>query len=146
MRAAAVVAFGVALAIAARAHAQPTSWEIKIPEKLEVVQGATATLPIAISVDRGFTVSKDGPVIVDLVPDPGLYVKKRRLGRPDAADPEADVPRFAIPVRGDTPGDHPIKLRIRLWLCGGKVCRPIDVKRQTMVVVIPPTPVEPPTP
>ncbi|MBA2545128.1 MAG: hypothetical protein H0V17_36125 [Deltaproteobacteria bacterium] len=137
----------IAIAAVTPAHAQPASWEIRVPERIELAQGASGIVPITISVDRGFSVSKDGPVIIDVVPEPGVTIKKRRLGRPDAADPEADLPRFVIPVRADTAGDHTVKLRIRLWLCGGKVCRPLDVKRQTTVAVAAaPAPADPPTP
>ncbi len=138
VRAALIVA-----AVAATAHAQPATWEIKIPDKIEAAQGATVSVPITIAVDRGFSVSKDGPVFIDLAPDPGLTIKKRRLGRPEAVDPEADVPRFVVPVRADAPGEHLVKLRIRLWLCGGKVCRPLDVKRQTTIAVTTPAPASP---
>ena len=127
------------------AAAQPTpNWEIKVPEHLEVGLHGTASVPITFAVDRGFSISKDGPVLIDVVPEGGLTIKKRRLGRVDAVDPEADVPRFVIPVRGDAVGDHVVKLRIRVWLCGGKVCRPLDLKRQTSVSVA--APVESPTP
>ena len=132
-----------AISISGSAHAQPATWEIKVPDKVEAAQGATVQVPITIAVDRGFSVSKDGPVLIDLAPDPGLTIKKRRLGRPEAVDPEADVPRFVVPVRADVTGDHLVKVRIRLWLCGGKVCRPLDVKRQTTVVVTTPTPATP---
>lgn len=128
------------IAIAAPAYAQPANWEIKVPDKVEVAQGATVQVPITIAVDRGFSISKDGPVLIDLAPEPGLLIKKRRLGRVDAVDPEADVPRFVVPVRGETSGDHLVKARIRLWLCGGKVCRPLDVKRQVAVSVTAATP------
>ena len=57
-------------------------------------------------------------MIVDLAPDAGVTVKKRRLGRADAVDPEADAPRFAIAVRGDAPGDYAVQLHVRFWLCG----------------------------
>ena len=131
------------MALVATAHAQPATWEIKIPDRVEAAQGATVQLPITIAVDRGFSVSKDGPVLIDLAPEPGLTIKPRRLGRPEAVDPEADVPRFVVPVRADAAGDHLVKLRIRLWLCGAKVCRPLDVKRQTTVSVAAPAPASP---
>ena len=124
-----VLLFGVARADT------PSGVDVRVPDKLEVAVGATTQLKIDIAVDRGFTVSKDGPVWIDVAPDPGLYVKKRRIARVDAVDPDADVPRFVIPVRGDAAGEHPVKLRIRLWLCGGKVCRPLDLKRQTTITV-----------
>lgn len=126
----------------ASAHAQPAQpgWEINVPEKVEVVKGAVANVPITIAVDRGLSVSKSGPVLIDLSPDAGLYIKKRRIGRPDAVDPEADVPRFVVPVRADQAGELVVRLRIRLWLCGAKVCRPLDLKKQTTISVsAPPT-------
>lgn len=104
-------------------------------ERVEVMAGATAPVTIALAVDRGLTVSKDAQVIVDLAPDTGITVKKRRLGRGDAVDPEADAPRFAVGVRGDAPGDHLVRLRVRFWLCGTRSCRPIDVRRVATVAV-----------
>jgi hypothetical protein len=115
-------------------------WEVRVPERIEVATGATAQLTIALAVDRGLTVSKDAAVTLDLAPEPGVTVKKKRLGRGDAVDPEADAPRFAINVRGDTPGEHVVRLHVRFWLCGTKSCRPIDVRRAATVVVSAVTP------
>jgi len=112
-------------------------WEIRVPDRLEVEAGATVQLPISIAVDRGLSVSKDGPLWIDIAPERGLHVKKLRLSRRDAVDPGADLPRFEIPVRGDEAGDHPTRLRIRLWLCGAKVCRPLDVQRRATISVHP---------
>jgi hypothetical protein len=127
---------GVLLVLAAPpAWAQQPGWEVRVPERLEVQVGATVQLPIVIAVDRGLTVSKDGPVIVDLAPDAGVSVKKRRLGRTEAVDPGADAPRFAVTVRGETAGEAVVKIRIRLWVCGGRSCKPLDLRRQTVVAV-----------
>ena len=118
----------------ADAQRQP-GWDLRVAERVELAAGATGALTLALAVDRGLTVSKDAAVILDLSPDPGLTVKKRRLGRGDAVDPEADAPRFAIPVRGDTPGDHLVRLHVRFWLCGTRSCWPIDVRRVATIAV-----------
>jgi hypothetical protein len=118
----------------AGAQRQP-GWDLRVAERVELAAGATGSLTIALAVDRGLTVSRDAAVIVDLAPDPGLTVKKRRLGRGDAVDPEADAPRFAVGVRGDTPGDHLVRLHVRFWLCGTRSCWPIDVRRVATVGV-----------
>lgn len=138
------VAIGFALAVVASVTAvrdadpaPAARWEIRVPDRLEVDVGATVQLPISIAVDRGLSVSKDGPLWIDVAPEQGLHVKKLRLSRRDAVDPGADLPRFEIPVRGVAAGDHPARLRIRLWLCGAKVCRPLDVQRQTTIAVRP---------
>jgi hypothetical protein len=126
----------VLLLLATRAHAErEAGWELRVAERTEVAPGATAPLAISLAVDRGLTVSKDAPVIVDLDPDPGATVKKKRLGRGDAVDPEADAPRFAVAVRGEAPGDHPLRVRVRFWLCGAKRCRPVEADRVTTIAV-----------
>ena len=127
----------LAVLVAPASAQRSPGWELKVPERIEVTIGQAATLPIAIAIDRGLTVSKDAPVIVTIQPDPGVVIKKRRLGRADAVDPEADAPRFAIPVRGDTAGEHAVKLHVKLWLCGGKVCKPLEIRRQSTIVVTP---------
>jgi hypothetical protein len=134
-----VRALAIVVALGGVALAQPREpgWEVRIPDRIEIGAGATGTLPIAIAVDRGLAISKDASLIIDLAPDAGVAIKKRRLGRADAADPEADAPRFAVPVKADTAGDHAVKLHVRFWLCGAKVCRPIDVQRSVTVVVTP---------
>jgi len=132
----ALVAALVVLGTPAEAQRAP-GLDVRIPDKVDAAVGANVALPIAIAVDRGLVVSKDAPVILDLAPDAGVTIKKRRLGRGDAVDPEADAPRFSAMVRADAPGEHAIKIRLRLWLCGSKVCRPIDVRRQATVAVVP---------
>jgi len=115
-------------------------WELRVPERIEVAAGATAPLSIAIAVDRGLTVSKDAAVIVDLAPDDGVAIKKRRLGRADAVDPDADAPHFAAPIRGDTVGDHTVAVHVTFWLCGTRSCRPIDARKSAQIVVTAPEP------
>ncbi|MBL9016636.1 MAG: hypothetical protein JNL83_20785 [Myxococcales bacterium] len=126
----------------APAPRQP-GWEVRVPDKIELATGASGTVAVSIAVDRGLSVSRDADVILDVVPDPGLTVRKKRLGRRDAVDPEADAPRFAIPVRADADGEHTVKLRVRFWVCGGKVCKPIDVRRTATVAVTAPAPAPP---
>jgi hypothetical protein len=128
------------LLVAGIARAQPREpWEVRVADKLTIAPGETGSISIAIAVDRGLTVSKDANVIIDALGEPGVTVRKKRLGRNDAVDPEADAPRFAVPVKGDTAGEHAVKVRVRFWLCGGKSCRPIDVRRSATVSVAAPT-------
>lgn len=126
--------------VASAAYAQPrqAGWEVTVADKVTVAPGETGDISIAIRVDRGLTVSKDASVIVDVQADPGVTVRKKRLGRTDAVDPEADAPRFAVKVKGDTAGEHAVKVRVRFWVCGGKSCRPIDVRKSASVSVVAP--------
>lgn len=126
----------------AQAQAQP-GWEVRVPERVELAEGSSGTLAISLAIDRGLTVSRDAPVIVDLDVPRGVTVRRRRLGRDDAVDPDADAPRFAISVRADAVGDHAIAIRLRFWLCSRKLCRPIDVRRTTTIAVAAPPPTGP---
>src|SRR6185503_10465809 len=65
------------------------TWELKVPERVELTVGTSGTLPISLAVDRGKTISKDAGIVLDLAPEGGLTVKKRRLARTDAVDPDA---------------------------------------------------------
>jgi hypothetical protein len=133
---AALIAVGVL--IAARADAQrDAGWELRIPERVEVAIGTSGTLPITITLDRGRTISKDAGLTLDLAPEGGVQIKKRRLGRTDAVDPEADAPRFAVPLRVDSTGDFTVKVHLRFWLCGTKVCRPIEARRSVTIAASP---------
>jgi hypothetical protein len=113
------------------------SWEVRVPERLGVQMGSTKPVSLELACDRGTTISKDAAVIIDLAADEGIAVKKPRLSRADAADPEADAPRFAVPVRGDALGEHALRVRLRFWACAAKTCRPVDVRRTVQVTVIP---------
>jgi hypothetical protein len=116
--------------------AQPSpGWEVRIPDRVEVASGATAQVPIAIAVDRGLAVSRDAPILIDLAGEPGVTIKKRRLGRADAVDPEADAPRFVLAVRADAAGEHGVGVRIRLWICARATCRPVELQRRVTISV-----------
>lgn len=131
----------LALLMASGAHAQrQPGWDVKASDKVELAVGASGAVLISIAVDRGLTVSRDADVILDVAPEQGVTVRKKRLGRRDAVDPEADAPRFSIPLRADAEGEHTVKLRLRFWVCGGRVCKPIDVRRTATVAVTSPAP------
>jgi len=130
---AALVLLLVAAPLGATAHAD--TWELKVPERVELTAGTSGTLPISLAVDRGRTISKDAGIVLDIAPEGGVTVKKRRLGRGDAVDPDADAPRFSVPLRADAAGDFTLRVRLRFWVCGQKVCKPVDAKRSVVVAV-----------
>ena len=131
----------VTLVVSRPAQAQrEAAWELRVAERIELAVGEAAPLTISLAVDRRLAVSRDAAVIVDVDPDAGVAVKKRRLGRHDAVDPEADAPRFAVGLRGDAPGEHRVRLRVRFGLCGTRSCWPVDVRRVATAVVRPAAP------
>ncbi|MDB4954529.1 MAG: hypothetical protein JWO36_2098 [Myxococcales bacterium] len=132
------------LVFTTRADAQPdTGWELRVPDRLEIQSGTSGSLVVSLAIDRGLAISKDAAIILDLAPEGALAVKRRRLGRADAVDPDAEAPRFQVAVHADVPGDFALKLHLRFWLCGNKSCRPIDARRTIAVSV--PAPAAPPS-
>ena len=131
------VALGLLAVVAmARADAQRAAgWNVHVPERIELVAGSGGTLPIEIALDRGLAVSRDAGIVLDLAADSAIAIKRRRLGRSDAVDPGADAPRFAVALRSDTPGDFTIRVHLRFYVCGAKVCRPVDARRNVAVAV-----------
>src|SRR5690606_37071454 len=132
---------GAAVVLAVVTAASPAAaerWTLQVPERLELVAGAGGSLPIAIELERGQRVSRDAGVILDLAPDAAIGVKRRRLGRSDAVDPDADAPRFNVALRADTPGDFALRVRLRFWVCGTRVCRPVDARRNVAISVTAP--------
>jgi hypothetical protein len=136
--------FGGVAGFARSAEAQRTpGWALEVPERVELVAGTTGTsgtLPITLSVDRGQSISKDAGIIIDLAPDSAIAIKRKRLGRGDAVDPGADSPRFSVALRSDNAGDFTMRVRVRFWLCGTRVCKPIDTRRNVAVAVTAPAP------
>jgi hypothetical protein len=138
-----MLAVVAALALPAEAEREQ-GWELSVPERIELTAGSGGTLSLALEIDRGLTISKDAALILDLAPDPAVVIKRHRIGRDDAVNPDADAPRFAIPVRVEAVGDYTVKLHLRFWLCGRKTCRPIDTRRAVAVAVVAPAAPAPP--
>jgi hypothetical protein len=138
-RSCAAAALAVAIGLAFAARADDASFELRAADATVVV-GAQAAISLTIVPAAGKTVSHDGPLRVELAPDDGLGVTRKRYGRHDAADPAADAPRFDLKVKGLSPGDHTLDVDVRFWLCGAKVCRPERTHRAIVVHVTSPAP------
>ncbi|MFT3693676.1 MAG: hypothetical protein QM831_11085 [Kofleriaceae bacterium] len=121
------------IGLAGVAAAEP--YKLDVPEQLSVPASSTGTLPITIGVDRDRTISKDAGITIDLAPDAGLAIKRRRLSRADAVDPDEASPRFAIPVQTNAAGGFAIKVHVRFWVCGNRSCKPVDARRTVVVTV-----------
>ena len=140
-RGAGTLAVLAALVLGGPAAAQrDQGYDVRVAERVELAPGQVAPLTVTIAVDRGLTVSRDAPVILDVAPDARVTVKKRRLGRGDAVDPDADAPRFAVPVRGDAVGEYAVRIHLRFWLCRTRACRPVEVRRTATVAIAGETP------
>jgi hypothetical protein len=127
----------IVLLASAAARADDAAYELKATDA-NVTVGGLASISLTIAPAAGKTVSHDGPVKVELTPDDGLSVSRRRYARKDAADPAADAPRFDLKVKALAAGDHALEVDVHFWLCGPKVCGPVHAHRTVTVHVATP--------
>jgi hypothetical protein len=129
----------VVVALAGTAAADDAKYELRVPDTVEVEPGAATTVSLTIAGTGGRTISKDGPVRVELA-SPTLTLPRTRYDRRHAADPAADTPRFDLKLTAPAAGDHELALSVRFWLCGARVCRPVRTTKTVTVRATAPAP------
>lgn len=115
--------------------------QISVPESVAAEPGVATSVSLTVAAKPGYTISRDGPLIIDIAGD-GLTLPKRRYRRSDAADARAADPRFDIKLTAPNPGDHALAIDARFWICRRRTCRPI---RENLTVAIKAAPKPPPT-
>ncbi len=131
------VAVAIALlGMAAPAAARP-GYSIALPAEVAVAEKSETKVSLTIAPEPGRTISRKGPIRVSLAADPadGLELPRKRYRRADAADAQADSPRFDLAVRGRRAGKHRLLVSIRFWLCGRSTCWPVAAERSVPVEV-----------
>ena len=123
------------MAAGAAAAPLPPRYRIALPAELAVDQGQGGALSLTLSPDPGYSISRTGPLVVSLAAPEGLELPRTRYQRAQAADPQADSPRFDLAVRGARPGRYQLTVELSFWLCRGKVCRPIRASRTVAIEV-----------
>jgi hypothetical protein len=125
----------------AAALASP-AFELRLPERSAVKIGARAEISLTIAARPGHTISRDGPLAIDVSIEPaaGLDLARRRYRRDDAVDAEADAPRFEIAVAGKTAGQYRLRIKARFWVCRKRTCWPVRATGEVPVDVAPASP------
>jgi hypothetical protein len=144
VRLAAILTLALAATACAAAHAEDPGYELRVAPDVTIELDTTASFSVAIVPATGRTVSAAGPVRVAVDAPDALAVPRRRYARKDAADPAADAPRFDIRLKARAAGEHTVTLDVRFWLCGKRVCRPVETTRTVRVMVRTQAPAIPP--
>jgi hypothetical protein len=122
----------VVLAVASVAAAEGARYELRLPDAVEVEPAVASTVSLTIAGTGGRTISKDGPIRVELS-SPTLTLPRTRYERRHAADPAAETPRFDLKFTAPAAGDHELILSLRFWICGAKTCRPVRTSKTITV-------------
>ena len=129
MRGLLVVVLVAAASVAAAAGA---TYELRVPETVEVKPDDSTTVSLTIAGTGTKTISKEGPIRIDLS-SPTLTLPRTRYERRHAADPAAETPRFDLKFTAPTAGDHELVLALRFWICGARTCRPVRATKTIAV-------------
>ncbi len=107
-------------------------YRLRVPRSVRVELLQLKSLSLTIAPKKGFSISRNGPVRLTIVPpDEGIKIVKTRYRREDSADPQAESPRFDIRLRGTAAGRYEFRIDAFFWLCRKRTCRP--VRRQLTV-------------
>lgn len=123
----------------------PPDYRIKLAPKLAAEQGKPATVSFTLAAQPGYTISRDGPLVLDLgvLPKQGLLPRRHHYRRKHAADARADSPRFDLTLSPTSAGTYRLDVTARFWVCARYTCRPVRDRRTVAVTVTPPTPIAP---
>lgn len=113
--------------------------DLRLPAQDAAVAGEHRALSLTIAPRPGHTISRDGPIAIELRTgaDSGVQLPRHRYQRRDAADPHADAPRFDLHYRAQTPGRHLVTVDVRFWVCARRTCRPVRATREVTIEVAP---------
>jgi hypothetical protein len=103
-----------------------SSRTLKVGEKGKVV---VAVAPL----QKGIHVNREFPLKYKVETSAGLKVEKLEWKRSDAVDPDAENPRFEIPVWGGARGAQQVAVQMRFAICSDAWCVP---QTRTVTVAI----------
>ncbi len=117
----------------------PVGYEIRLDPGTVADVGEMRSVSLTIAPRPGYSVSREGPLLVVLgaTPATGLGLLRKRYQRRDAADTHAEAPRFDLRFRGQRAGRYTLMVAMRFWVCGNHSCRPIRIRQSTAVEIRP---------
>jgi len=122
--------------LSARADDEP-EYELRMSGPIDVDVGRRGSASLTVVPAAGKSIYRHAPITVRLSVEPkaGLKLLRRRFGRPDAADPRADAPRFDLLFDAEQPGSYELVATTRFWICGKRTCRPVHDTARVRVEV-----------
>jgi hypothetical protein len=131
------VVVAVLVAMASVAAAAGATYELRVADAVEVPPATASTVSLTLAGTGGRTISKDGPIRIELS-SPTLTLPRTRYERRHAADPAAETPRFDLKFTAPSAGSHELVLALRFWVCGKQTCRPVRTTKTIPVTATAP--------
>ncbi len=124
-RAAAVLAVLIAAGAAAAAEPNPGAdgYTVDTAGSARVLhKGQKGKLVLAIRPRAPWHLDPRAPLSIKLELPAGLTAEKATVGRKDAVDPRAEIPRFELPVTAVAAGAQEAKAHLKFFLCRDTIC------------------------
>lgn len=120
-------------------------YRIKLPATVDAARGESSSVSLTIAARPGYTISRDGPLVVTLAvaADGAVKLRKAAYRRADAADARAADPRFDLRFSAVAVGAAKIAIEARFWVCTRYTCRPVREQLAVTVNVVAPPPPPP---
>jgi len=122
----ALAAGGANAASTYRVVTDGSSRTLRVGEKGKVVV-------VVDPLEKGIHVNREFPLKYKVEPSPGLQVERSEWKRGDAVDPDAENPRFEIPVVAVARGAQQVAVQMRFAICSDSWCVP---QTRTVTVAI----------
>lgn len=124
----AAVAASTLAAVSPASAGDRAGYALVAPAHIEVAAGELAEVSLSITPEAGFSISREGPLRVEVfaTDDGAIELPRRRYHRADAADPRARAPRFDLRLRAFEPGSHELVVEPSFWVCRRRICWPVS--------------------
>lgn len=116
-------AIGLAASAAAEENPGADAYAVDTSRSTSAVAvGQAGKLSLAILPKAPWHVDPRAPLSIKLEAPAGLALAKTQLGRKDALEPKAEVPRFEVPFTASAPGRQEAKAQLKFFLCRDTIC------------------------
>jgi len=118
-------------------------YELRVsPESVDVQVGSEGAVSLTIVPKPEYSIDRDGPmrIRVQVVPAQGLDLPQTLFRREDAADAQAQSPRFDVRYKAAVAGDYAVAIDAQFWICRRYTCRAVREKSSVAVRVRAPAP------
>jgi hypothetical protein len=99
------------------------NFKVSIGIEADTANPLTGKVVLDLEALKGWKVSPEAPLIIELTPSASLTFTKNKFRNADMQKPKAEKPRFEIPFTAQAKGSHDLKLKFDVVICTEKMCQ-----------------------